>query len=347
MPRLAVHLSGAVLLAGCLACAGLFGPPPVGPSLPHDELSLQLGPPEIVSVRRGDSLEAVAGRHGVTVADLRTWNGLESDRLSTGQILVVWTKVTDQPQPDVVIVRTDALTPAPAPSAAAAAPAAVPAPPPPPPAPGALAKGTAPSPGTVVIERPAVAGVLGMKVGSGVDLNDAAADLERFDQTRTSQLGDRSLQSGGAAESLGAMPSRPAPTVDPNAPHVPEGPITVPRLSKPIPKPCLKGANVSEVDADGGTSSGGLTVDQIRKSMALIGRQVIRCFPSGTRGTWIVEVEITAGCDGRASGVGLLDSGGVPASVTTCVTRTLDYAEFPAHGLTGGVTFQYPMKFTF
>lgn len=346
----------ALALAGSLACAGLFGPPPVGPSLPHEELSLQLGAPEIVSVRKGDTLDDVAGRHQVSVADLRTWNALESDRLKSGQILVVWTKPSEASEPEVVIVRTAALSPAPTASSPQDAPQPAPQQAPaaapttgaaPAPAPAVAARSAPPPGGPIVIERPAVAGVLGVQVGSGVDLNDAAADLERYDQAERAQLGGRSLQTGGAAESLGAMPSRPAPKADPNAPHVPDGPVNTPRLTKPIPKPCLKGGDFSEVDADGGTSRSGLTVDQIRKAMAGIGRQVIRCFPTGTRGTWVVEVEVTAACDGRTSAVGLLDGGGVPAAVTACVTRTLEFAEFPAHGLTGGVTFQYPMKFTF
>jgi membrane-bound lytic murein transglycosylase D len=40
-------------------------------------------------VRRGDSLTSIARRHGVSVADLREWNGLRSNKISVGQRLMV------------------------------------------------------------------------------------------------------------------------------------------------------------------------------------------------------------------------------------------------------------------
>ena len=40
-------------------------------------------------VRRGDTLSKIARRHGVSVARLRSWNGLRSDRIVTGQRLRV------------------------------------------------------------------------------------------------------------------------------------------------------------------------------------------------------------------------------------------------------------------
>ncbi|PXV62531.1 LysM domain-containing protein [Dysgonomonas alginatilytica] len=40
-------------------------------------------------VRRGDNLAAIAGKHGVTTAQIKQWNGLKSNRLKAGQILAV------------------------------------------------------------------------------------------------------------------------------------------------------------------------------------------------------------------------------------------------------------------
>jgi hypothetical protein len=140
---------------------------------------------------------------------------------------------------------------------------------------------------------------------------------------------------------------QPAPSAA-GASLIPDVPVTPPRLTRPPPKACLKGGGVTELGDDGSVTGGsGLEVDQIRLAMAQIGRQVIRCFPPGTRGAYVVKVEVTAGCDGRVSGVQLLDGGGVPTSITACVTQTLGYTAFPAHGMTGGVSFEYPMKFTF
>ena len=64
------------------------------------------------TVRPGDSLSAIAGRHRTTVERLRELNGLASDRLTPGQVLRL---------------RPVGAAPAPAPAAAAATPAAPPA----------------------------------------------------------------------------------------------------------------------------------------------------------------------------------------------------------------------------
>lgn len=41
------------------------------------------------TVVRGDTLGKLAETHGVTVAELKTWNGLSSDRIDVGQVLIV------------------------------------------------------------------------------------------------------------------------------------------------------------------------------------------------------------------------------------------------------------------
>jgi len=41
------------------------------------------------TVRRGDTLAAVASRYGVTTSELKSWNGLGRDSLSSGQKLRV------------------------------------------------------------------------------------------------------------------------------------------------------------------------------------------------------------------------------------------------------------------
>lgn len=40
-------------------------------------------------VRRGDNLASIAKKHGITVNQLKSWNGLKSNRLNVGQILAV------------------------------------------------------------------------------------------------------------------------------------------------------------------------------------------------------------------------------------------------------------------
>ena len=43
----------------------------------------------VYRVRKGDTLSSIARRHGVSVADLKTWNRLSSSALSIGARLVI------------------------------------------------------------------------------------------------------------------------------------------------------------------------------------------------------------------------------------------------------------------
>lgn len=47
------------------------------------------------TIAKGDSLNALARHYGVTVADLRTWNGMESDVVKIGQVLKLEAPVAD------------------------------------------------------------------------------------------------------------------------------------------------------------------------------------------------------------------------------------------------------------
>ncbi len=49
------------------------------------------------TVVRGDTLTHIAVRHGVSVSDLRQWNGLKSDRIDVGQVLIVGRGVDQSP----------------------------------------------------------------------------------------------------------------------------------------------------------------------------------------------------------------------------------------------------------
>jgi len=77
MKRL-TRIPATVLLTGWLtvsACDGLWGPPPPQP-VHH-------------TVQRGDTLSKLAKRHHTTVAQLKAWNSLSSDRIDIGQELIV------------------------------------------------------------------------------------------------------------------------------------------------------------------------------------------------------------------------------------------------------------------
>ena len=44
----------------------------------------------VYRVKSGDTLSAIARRHGTSVSQLKKWNGLRSDRLRVGQRLIIW-----------------------------------------------------------------------------------------------------------------------------------------------------------------------------------------------------------------------------------------------------------------
>ena len=44
----------------------------------------------LYKIRPGDTLEAIAQRFGVTVTDLKTWNGLRTSRIRSGKYLTIY-----------------------------------------------------------------------------------------------------------------------------------------------------------------------------------------------------------------------------------------------------------------
>lgn len=63
---------------------------------------LRCRPPEEIrryTVIRGDTLSKIARREGVTVAQLKAWNHLRSDRIDVGQVLVVGRGGSSAPPP--------------------------------------------------------------------------------------------------------------------------------------------------------------------------------------------------------------------------------------------------------
>ena len=51
-------------------------------------------------VRKGDNLSSIAGRNGISLAQLKSWNGLRSNRIGVGKRLVVGKKKVDLPKPE-------------------------------------------------------------------------------------------------------------------------------------------------------------------------------------------------------------------------------------------------------
>ena len=77
-PLIALALLGATALVAGLALVAFIALQPVE------------GPVQYTVVR-GDTLFEIARDHGVSLDDLRTWNGIEGDDIDVGQVLEIWT----------------------------------------------------------------------------------------------------------------------------------------------------------------------------------------------------------------------------------------------------------------
>lgn len=117
-------------------------------------------------------------------------------------------------------------------------------------------------------------------------------------------------------------------------------------LRMPAAMPCLPGPDQATLGEDGPefAASAGLSYTQTRDAMAGFLPELGRCVPEGgAEGT--VQLELTVGCSGRVAEVRVVDGGGLPGDMLSCVRDTLRYVAFPAHDMPDGFTFSYPMTF--
>lgn len=116
-------------------------------------------------------------------------------------------------------------------------------------------------------------------------------------------------------------------------------------LQMPAAKACLAGPEDAEEDGmeAGFAASRGLDGGQVRGALAAFEPNLVRCLRAGDAAAGTAELELTVGCDGRVSQVVLVDDGGLPAPLVSCVRDTLRYVPFPAHDMPDGFTFGYPV----
>ena len=344
-----------------LACAG-GEPPPVEEDVPDLFAS-----PDMVEVQPGDSLSKIAQREGCTVDELIAWNGLTTDVIEPGQILLVWESksgsrakpktgadrdprevevaAAHEPEPQswnplrrLVAPRP---SPRPAPQAAPGAPAPVAAA-----QPERAAPTPSPRPAPLLVRG---AGILGIDLGgSDEDLAASARAMEKHE----SDLDKSGLQNRGGGLDAGgeADTFEVERRLDDNygGVQIPNTPVKPPRLSKPAARRCLAGPTDADLRSDQDmVGNASLTEAQIRSGMSKVVRASAQCFPRGTVGTYSVVAELSVGCDGRVQSARMISTGVVPGHVTSCITTTLEYAGFAAHATPDGVVFQYPLEYSF
>jgi len=282
-------------------------------------------------VERGDTLGEIAAAHGVTVADLRSWNGIEGDLIEVDQVLLIYPD-------DRGLVATSRGNPSPTPRGRRRGTVTV--------APGAPA--TADEPARLAIRIDGQAGILGAEGPSGdaSGIRAAAEGIGRRDGAAPTGSGldarGEGLGAAGTAEGLDVDPVAHAPT-RPSA-H-PGTPTLDPGLRMPAAKPCLEGP--TDVAGDRGIAvSQGLEPDQLRAGLEAVTGHALSCF-EGASGRFDVGLSLVVGCDGRVSEVTVTDPGGLPPATLSCVSRTLQHAGFPAHARPDGVPIALPLQFEF
>lgn len=82
--------------------------PPAVPAAPSNSTTTTM-----YRVRRGDSLARVAHKTGVTVGDLRRWNGLPDNRLRVGQLLALQERDNARAMPSITTPAPEMITQAP------------------------------------------------------------------------------------------------------------------------------------------------------------------------------------------------------------------------------------------
>ena len=144
--------------------------------------------------------------------------------------------------------------------------------------------------------------------------------------------------------------TRPGPPVEPSQKitskrkRKPASTTQTKGLRLPAKKRCLDGPSFDDLSEDEPDiqSSMGLSHSDIQSPMAKFLPTLSRCF----EGAWPegrVLFEMTAGCNGRVSKVSVLDAGGLESQTVECMRTTLLYVPFPAHDMSDGMTFQYPV----
>jgi hypothetical protein len=90
-------------------------------------------------------------------------------------------------------------------------------------------------------------------------------------------------------------------------------------------------------------ASAGLDSDAVRTVMRAAAQSALRCFQGSPSVTMVLDLNVA--CTGRVASVGISDDGGAPSLTQTCLKEALRYAEFPAHGLPDGESFEYPLSY--
>ncbi len=124
-----------------------------------------------------------------------------------------------------------------------------------------------------------------------------------------------------------------------------EDPVDDEALRPPRPKACLTGPAWDDLDDDtGALLPQGLSEEDLNLAMGRFLPSLERCVPGNTALTAQLAVRMEVACDGRVQGVRMLDDGDLSPALVGCLQRSLHCAEFPAHDLAAGYSFDYRLR---
>lgn len=116
-------------------------------------------------------------------------------------------------------------------------------------------------------------------------------------------------------------------------------------LTYPAAQACLETVEEPDMDDDYAiTASQGLQPEAIRLAMNGVLAHTGRCI-NGDPPSGILIAEVKVSCTGQVDLVRVKDDANWENSIANCVASALWYADFPAHGLPSGETFEFPVQF--
>jgi murein DD-endopeptidase MepM/ murein hydrolase activator NlpD len=115
-----------------------------------------------------------------------------------------------------------------------------------------------------------------------------------------------------------------------------------PSLRMPTPEPCIPfDPQLGDQDM---ASPNGLSAGQLQSALDGVIQHGLSC-PDAPEGEVRMVFTVTVGCDGVVSHVESAGDGS--ATFLSCLANIVRHADFPAHDIEGGQTFDYPVRATF
>lgn len=130
----------------------------------------------------------------------------------------------------------------------------------------------------------------------------------------------------------------------------PATPSSTGALKMPVAQPCIAPPGMVDegLEQDEATfiASEGLDPAQVRAATSAFSPKLTRCLEHNDGSAGSIDLELRVACTGQVDGVRVLDDGGLPTALVGCVSDTVRFIPFPAHGLPDGDTLGWALQVT-